>query len=859
VTKKQCETHKVVVRWGSFFPFLYDNINKLDGHIEVNLFGAGLETNNPDRKLVYHRPDTLMQDKNSSKSAPGKISFQIKSGNQVSFKQKPQYEDDEYQNETPMNLSTKRSLHRRQSSAASSYMNEITMKQQQQSVNDLYKSMIKQTGPVDIENSLQMSQANQLLMSQLQQANKIVSDNQRLTGLFGGNLELYPIHNAALHMPILALDNGQIGGRTMSRAAYAKLKSANFAPIKDRFGQSPEIVDAMSRVQFNLDKEESDPLSCNQIFIQFLAFSRTVQSLKSGTSENSPKNIHLTFQFYRFDEFKTPKLKLDKPIEDYSMDANSAPFILKEVYRDENKNSNKSQKNINASDSTAAGYMVSYNIDPTNLKFGEKKIFLHFLAHQTMFIDVWDADSLHLIGTASIQLKELLRQNKEAVQSTFELDIINTEYDNDDGSRILNAGHQLRENVAYAYDSHIKVKGILHLRMANVGSPLNPEFNNDKFLEGTTPSLPLNRVIASKSSLDAYGERLLSVKLDQATANGLISHNMSKAHHMTETFKDIHVALSSNKSLAGNGKPITDANRDRKLKRMEIVRQRQKTNEQDIPIEFYGSHRRLIQERDKDLKVMAMYRQQTKHDQIMNKLHNLITTEYAIYPNFGTVEFFEFIITNPFQEAQNISIIIDDPDLKVVTDGREWRHLKLLHQIYTQVEDNMFHLDELARNSGIKYPQLLLRPKESMNIPLKFQTFKADSSIEHYENSSLDRIKKTAYPIRKATVYFRAENGTPIAILSLIIDQQSHVINQTFRISECEHSFMKKLIRLPSSTRVLAAQSTALLTGDIKLDGSVIDQQGTSQIFVRSNDASVICESRAVSIGEPHDVFIKVN
>ena len=48
-----------------------------------------------------------------------------------------------------------------------------------------------------------------------------------------------------------------------------------------------------------------------------------------------------------------------------------------------------------------------------------------------MFIDVWDGESLHLIGTATLQLKELLRQGKEAVQCTYELDIISTEYDDD--------------------------------------------------------------------------------------------------------------------------------------------------------------------------------------------------------------------------------------------------------------------------------------------------------------------------------------------------------------------------------------------------------------------------------------------
>ena len=55
---------------------------------------------------------------------------------------------------------------------------------------------------------------------------------------------------------------------------------------------------------------------------------------------------------------------------------------------------------------------------------------------------MWDADSLHLIGTATLQLKELLRHGKEAVQSTHELDIISTEYDDDtrlnSGNTVIN-------------------------------------------------------------------------------------------------------------------------------------------------------------------------------------------------------------------------------------------------------------------------------------------------------------------------------------------------------------------------------------------------------------------------------------
>ena len=76
-------------------------------------------------------------------------------------------------------------------------------------------------------------------------------------------------------------------------------------------------------------------------------------------------------------------------------------------------------------------FKVQYNVDPTVLKFGEKGLFLKYLAYETVFIDVWDGDSLHLIGTSTVELKQLLRQGNEAVQAAYELDVLNTEYEDD--------------------------------------------------------------------------------------------------------------------------------------------------------------------------------------------------------------------------------------------------------------------------------------------------------------------------------------------------------------------------------------------------------------------------------------------
>ncbi|CAF0840751.1 unnamed protein product [Brachionus calyciflorus] len=818
--KKRFETHHILIRWSAYSPFS-DNLNKFDdkNRIEINMFGSGEETINPENKLVFKRVDTRMQDEQSSKTAHGKIIFGLRKGNSINFKALRHDDNDQQvvENDFDSQVDVKQKLKKYKDSQR---LNDT----QQRAVYDLYNTMMSRP-----DDKFQTPEGNLLMSQLLSKANE-----SRMTALFQGNIELYPIHNPAFHQPILALTPGQIGGRTMSRAAYAKLNSANFPSILDRFNKPAHVLDQTSLVQFDLQKEETDMLAQNQIIFQFLAFSRTLESLKNDTSELKPKNIYLTFQFYRFPEFKTPKLKLDKIIEDYSLANNSTPFILKHVDLQTNKLIE------------SPGFMVSYQVDPSNLKFGEKRIFLQYLAHQAMFIDVWDADSLHLIGTCTLQMKELLRQGKEAVQSTFELDVLSTDYDDDDR---LNSGAVGSTSMAYSSNSHIKFQGLLHVRMGNVGSPV-ADLNDPIKETSLAPALPYTRVIASKSAINSFGEqRLLSRKIDETNSKGFISHNFSKAHHMTDTFKDIHAALSS-KSAKSLETGDLDPLKKRKLSRMDMVR---KLKDADIPPQLLGNHRRVIEEREKDLKIMEFYRNQTKHDQIMNKLNEYITTEYSIYPNFGIVEFFEFVITNPYNEAQTITILIDDPEIQLVTDSREWRHLKLLHQIYTQVEDNMFNKQEaltLGIGNGenkdiiIKYPQVFLRPKETLNIPFKYQTFKI-----------LDKNQ----PFKKSSICFRANDGNPISILSLIVDQQPHVVNQTFRFNECEHGFLKKTIRLPGSTRAMASNTNpALNTLDLNLNGTSIDQ-GLSQLYVRSSDPNVVCESKPVNIGEPHDIYIKAS
>lgn len=59
---------------------------------------------------------------------------------------------------------------------------------------------------------------------------------------------------------------------------------------------------------------------------------------------------------------------------------------------------------------------------------GERTHLLRYLSEQTLHVDVWDGDSLLLVGSCALELKRLCRQGREAVQVSYELDVVRTEY-----------------------------------------------------------------------------------------------------------------------------------------------------------------------------------------------------------------------------------------------------------------------------------------------------------------------------------------------------------------------------------------------------------------------------------------------
>lgn len=86
--------------------------------------------------------------------------------------------------------------------------------------------------------------------------------------------------------------------------------------------------------------------------------------------------------------------------------------------------------------------------------------------------------------------------------------------------------------------------------------------------------------------------------------------------------------------------------------------------------------------------------------------------------------------------------------ISVVTDAREWRRLKTLFEVFSDTEENMFtNQTGIIDQSGLKYPQIFMRGKETVHIPFKLQTFLAKLPPSELKTSSNPFAQEQTYSV----------------------------------------------------------------------------------------------------------------
>ncbi|MGH0134335.1 UNVERIFIED_CONTAM: hypothetical protein FKN15_000703 [Acipenser sinensis] len=405
-----------------------------------------------------------------------------------------------------------------------------------------------------------------------------------------------------VHAPIIALGT-QVSSTssTISRSSLVRLHSSGFPEIVDCNNQAAEVVDPADPVNFSPNREESDYLQCNEIILQFLAFTRTPQE---GMETDWPKSVYFTFQLYRFPPVTSQLLLLVNTDRSASRSRDPAPCILVQVNKDGTVNSG------------SPGLQLKYMVDPGFLKLGEQRWFIRYLALQTLQIDVWDAESLLLIGSSAVELKHLLRQGRAAVQVIHELEVITTEYVQDSvgishhgrvnaigvstivkgtlhlrmGNHLLRQGraavqviHELevitteyvQDSVGISHYGRVNaigvstiVKGTLHLRMGNVGHLSEHRL---KHADSLPPSL--SRVVSSHDSTSSFTGGSLS----STSISNLNAKNASRARRLPDIDGELASMLCSRMKEASialqHVSGETGSTRQRKLERMVAVRQ----------------------------------------------------------------------------------------------------------------------------------------------------------------------------------------------------------------------------------------------------------------------------------------------
>ncbi|XP_029994709.1 nephrocystin-4 [Sphaeramia orbicularis] len=620
-----------------------------------------------------------------------------------------------------------------------------------------------------------------------------------------------------VHAPVITLRmNVPSSCSVSSRSSLAHLYSAGFPDIVDCSGQVAEVLDPTEAVPFDPKREETDAQG-NMMVFQFLAFTR-IPGL--GVGPGWPEDVHFTFQFYRFPPVTSQQLKLLTSDKVQRKPSDPLPCVLASINKDGTINSG------------APGLQVQFRVDQSFLKPGEKRCFLRYLALHTMHIDIWDSNSLLLIGSTAIELKYMLRQGKTAVQALHELEVLTTDYVGEDA--LVTSADPGHRPASAPVTVHTIVRGRLHVRTGNIGVPVDP--SRRRSVHATQPH---SHVIIPREIVGGFKGGSLSPR-------NLLQLNDRNATQAQRPHRDADDTPSSRRPLRAHTvqprrpEPHQSDDGRRKLSCMAAVHRREGREDAQVAAITTTDARP-----SREFHQNKLSEEHSKAESITSMLSQAITTQHLLYASLGSAHYMEFVLKNPFNVPQTVTIHSDDPELSVITNTEEWRYFKDLTKTPTPLEENMFHLDP-----GAPGPRVYLRPKESVHIPLKYQSFLCEHStllqgpsVLPTGRSSLVAKKNPSNVVvaKSMKVTFRADDGKPVAICQVNVEPTPHVVDQTFRLYHPEQCFLKKAIRLPPWHHPTAADP------DVRTD-----------ISVRCSDQNVICQTKMLVPGEPQDVYLKV-
>ncbi|CAG6021160.1 unnamed protein product [Menidia menidia] len=449
---------------------------------------------------------------------------------------------------------------------------------------------------------------------------------------------------------------------------------------------------------------------------------------------------------------------------------------------------------------------VQFRVDESFLRPSEKRSFLRYLADHNMHIDIWNSDSLLLIGSTAIELKHMLRHGKSAVQAHHELEVLTTDYVAED--TFLTSADLGRHSASNPISVHTIVRGRRIISSVRVVQHL--ETDNVTKSKTTTPASTTGCSVdpcRRRDEMPAYSHIITPCEVTSGFRGGSLSPRNILQLNARNSAQVCRLDTSWDQTppfrldaITPNERSLGDSNSERrKLDCMAAVRQRE-AMEAAKAAKFTGHTEDSLSGRQ--LYQGKLSEEHSKAEGIANMLSLAITTQHFLFASLGSAEYMEFVLKNPFNVPQTVTVYSDDPELSVITNTEEWCYFKALTKTPTAVEENMFHMKE-----DDPVPRVYLRPKESIHIPLKYQSFLCDHTTAHQGPSFLPRSKgsqmakknpSNVITAKTIKVTFKAEDGKPMAICQVNVEPVPHIVGQTFRLYHPERCFLKKAIRVSS-------------------------------------------------------------
>ncbi|KAK0408976.1 hypothetical protein QR680_004268 [Steinernema hermaphroditum] len=382
------------------------------------------------------------------------------------------------------------------------------------------------------------------------------------------------------------------------------------------------------------------------------------------------------------------------------------------------------------------GFLVKFVVDKNAGKSGDEDEYVQYLARNNLTIDVFDADSLMHLGKVVVPLKIVLRQTHEAVHSYLQVPIA--------CSSMPQKGYTFN--------------GSLLLHMGNIGHGSARSLANDK-----RP----NPLIIRKSLRTVYNPHIAASTRIRAKSMGVINDS---ALQKFITAQKVETSTSHDISA------------------MERIEQWNKLREINHPSFTKKTLKRFIFQ--EELEAYKQLRNENKASKLLKVVFQGITTEHAIYPSLGQMEFFEFQLQNTNSIAVKCRPSITDSRLRLVTDREEWLYLRKVNNISTTIDRDIYD------NSRT---HILLKPMETVYVPFKY---------EHTYNTIDDDIDLTPFSVKTV---FQRSGGEPISILDLNVNPRGFVVDQSYRFfhdSEVKFQKVMKITSIPNNRHVLKLRSS---------------------------------------------------